>query len=234
MDVDSILKKIFAKAVERGIVDAGQHLNEQEIFQLIFSPGFSTAEKITDISGRGVGMDVVRQHVEHLRGRIEIVSELGKGTTFFIHLPLTLAIIEGLVIVVGEHRYIIPLFSVRELSRPTAEMLFTVHGQNEMILMRDALLPLIRLHKRFAITPRSEWITEGLLVVCEFGSKRFCLFVDDLLGRQEVVIKSLDVAFRNVKGLAGSAILGDGRIGLILDVAGIFRGSELEAAAWAR
>jgi len=215
-------EKIRRKALERGLIDENQHPSEQEIFHLIFAPGFSTAEKITDISGRGVGMDVVRQHVEHLRGRIEIESELGKGTTFSIHLPLTLAIIEGLVIVVGDHRYIIPLFSVREMCRPTEDMLFTVQGQDEMILMRGSLLPLVRLHRRFYIEPKSESITDGLLVVCEFSGKRFCLFVDDLLGRQEVVIKSLDEAFKNVRGLAGSAILGDGRIGLILDVGGIF------------
>ncbi|SEF62042.1 two-component system, chemotaxis family, sensor kinase CheA [Bryocella elongata] len=223
--------KIRNKALERGLIDENQHLSEQEIFHLIFAPGFSTAEKITDISGRGVGMDVVRQHVEHLRGRILIESELGKGTTFYIHLPLTLAIIEGLVIVVGDHRYIIPLFSVREMCRPTEDMLFTVQGQDEMILMRGSLLPLVRLHRRFYIEPKSETITDGLLVVCEFAGKRFCLFVDDLLGRQEVVIKSLDEAFKSVRGLAGSAILGDGRIGLILDVAGIFSQNGFEGLA---
>jgi two-component system chemotaxis sensor kinase CheA len=162
-----------------------------EIFHLIFAPGFSTAEKITDISGRGVGMDVVRQHVESLRGRIEIESKLGEGTTFKIHLPLTLAIIEGLVIIVGEHRYIIPLFSVREMLRPTQDMLFTVQGADEMILMRGVSFPWSAF-KRFGITPRTENICEGLLVVCEFAGKRYCLFVDDLLGRQEVVIKGLD------------------------------------------
>jgi two-component system chemotaxis sensor kinase CheA len=215
--------KIRNKAIQNKLIDENEQLTEKEIFHLIFAPGFSTAEKITDISGRGVGMDVVRQHVESLRGRIEIRSKLGEGTTFLIHLPLTLAIIEGLVIIVGEHRYIIPLYSVREMLRPTKEMLFTVQGAEEIILMRGSLLPLIRLHRRFGITPRTDDICEGLLVVCEFAGKRYCLFVDDLLGRQEVVIKSLDEAFRKVRGLVGSAILGDGRIGLILDVAGIFQ-----------
>lgn len=215
-------QRILNKAVQNGLIEQGAQLAQEEIFQLIFAPGFSTAEKITDISGRGVGMDVVRKHVETLRGRIEIKSELGKGTTFYICLPLTLAIIEGLVIVVGVHRYIIPVFSVREMFRPTQDMLFTVQGRDEMILMRGELLPLIRLHKRFEIEPRTEDICQGLLVVCEFSGRLFCLFVDDLLGRQEVVIKSLDEAFKNIQGIAGSAILGDGRIGLILDVAGIF------------
>lgn len=226
-------KKIFKKAVQNKLVDENAKMTQDEIFRLIFAPGFSTAEKITDISGRGVGMDVVRQHVESLRGRIEIESELGKGTTFYIHLPLTLAIIEGLVVVVGAHRYIVPIFSVREMFRPTPEMLFTVQGRDEMILMRGELLPLIRLHKRFGIEPRTQYICEGLLVVCEFGSKQFCLFVDEMLGRQEIVIKSLDEAFKKVKGLAGSAILGDGRIGLILDVAGIFNSASAAVATHA-
>ena len=215
-------ERIRRKAVQKGVIEENAPLSEEEVFRLIFAPGFSTAEKITDISGRGVGMDVVRQHVESLRGHIGIESQLGKGTTFLIHLPLTLAIIEGLVILVGTHRYIVPLFSVREMLKPTRDMLFTVQGRQEMIMVRGSLLPLIRLHKRFEIAPRSEDVCEGLLVICEFANKVFCLFVDDLLGRQEVVIKSLDEAFKEVKGLAGSAILGDGGIGLILDVAGIF------------
>jgi len=223
--------KIRNKAIQNKLIEENERLSEAEIFHLIFTPGFSTAEKITDISGRGVGMDVVRQHVESLRGRIDIRSKLGEGTTFLIYLPLTLAIIEGLVIVVGEHRYIIPLYSVREMLRPTQDMLFTVQGADEIILMRGSLLPLVRLHRRFGITPRSDDICQGLLVVCEFAGKRYCLFVDDLLGRQEVVIKGLDEAFRNVRGLVGSAILGDGRIGLILDVAGVFHADSHEQEA---
>lgn len=215
-------ERIRHKAVQKGLMEETAQLSNEEVFRLIFAPGFSTAEKITDISGRGVGMDVVRQHVESLRGHIGIESQLGKGTTFLIHLPLTLAIIDGLVILVGEHRYIVPLFSVREMLKPTRDMLFTVQGKQEMVMVRGSLLPLIRLHRRFEIAPRSEDVCEGLIVICEFAKKVFCLFVDDLLGRQEVVIKSLDEAFKAVKGLAGFAILGDGRIGLILDVAGIF------------
>ncbi|WP_263419112.1 chemotaxis protein CheA [Terriglobus albidus] len=215
--------KIFRKALERGLVTEDTQLTETEIFQLIFSPGFSTAEKITDISGRGVGMDVVRKHVENLRGHIQIESELGKGTTFYIHLPLTLAIIEGLVIVVGDHRYIIPVFSVREMLRPTPEMLVRVQGTEEMILMRGNLYPLVRLHRRFGIKPRSEDICQGLVVVCEGAGRQFCLHVDDLLGRQEIVIKSLGETFSDNTGLTGCAILGDGRIGLILDVVQIFK-----------
>jgi two-component system chemotaxis sensor kinase CheA len=214
--------KILQKAQQKGLVEEGAVLSPAAIFQLIFEPGFSTADKITDISGRGVGMDVVRKHVEKLRGRIEIQSVQGQGTTFSLFFPLTLAIINGLVVAVGEHRYILPIFSVREMLRPTREMLFTVQGRQEMILIRGELLPLVRLYQRFSVTPGTEDLCQGVLVVAEFGDTQFCLFVDDLVGQQEIVIKSLDESFDNCAGLAGCAILGDGRVGLILDVASVF------------
>jgi two-component system chemotaxis sensor kinase CheA len=215
--------KIFKKAVERGLVKPDANLSDKEIYQLIFEPGFSTAEKITDISGRGVGMDVVRKHVEKLRGRIEITSEINKGTTFFLHLPLTLAVIEGLVVLVGDSRYIIPIFSIHELMRPTAELLFTVQGRDEMVLIRGELLPMIRLHHRLGITPKTLDPCEGLLIIAESATKRFALLVDDLMGRQEVVIKGLGDTFKENTNLAGCAVLGDGRVGLILDMAGLYQ-----------
>jgi two-component system chemotaxis sensor kinase CheA len=214
--------KILQKAQQNGLVEDGAALSQAAIFQLIFEPGFSTADKITDISGRGVGMDVVRKHVEKLRGRIEIQSVQGKGTTFSLFFPLTLAIINGLVVAVGEHRYILPIFSVREMLRPTRDMLFTVQGRQEMILIRGELLPLVRLYQRFGVQPGTEDLCQGVLVVAEFGDTQFCLFVDDLVGQQEIVIKSLDESFDGCSGLAGCAILGDGRVGLILDVASVF------------
>ncbi|HWZ51322.1 MAG TPA: chemotaxis protein CheA [Granulicella sp.] len=214
--------KILQKAQQRGLVEEGAVLSQAAIFQLIFEPGFSTADKITDISGRGVGMDVVRKHVEKLRGRIEIQSTAGQGTTFSLFFPLTLAIINGLVVAVGEQRYILPIFSVREMLRPTREMLFTVQGRQEMILIRGELLPLVRLYQRFSVQPGTEDLCQGVLVVAEFGDTHFCLFVDDLVGQQEIVIKSLDESFDGCAGLAGCAILGDGRVGLILDVASVF------------
>jgi two-component system chemotaxis sensor kinase CheA len=214
--------KILKKAVERGLVKADVNLSDKEIYQLIFEPGFSTAEKITDISGRGVGMDVVRKHVEKLRGRIEITSAINKGTTFFLHLPLTLAVIEGLVVLVGDHRYIIPIFSIQELMRPTAEILFTVKGRDEMVLIRGELLPMVRLHRRLGISPKTLDPCAGLLIIVEAGTKRFALFVDDLIGRQEVVIKSLGDTFKQNTSLAGCAVLGDGRVGLILDMDGLY------------
>jgi two-component system, chemotaxis family, sensor kinase CheA len=215
--------RIIEKAQERGLLQEGTCLSDSEIYQLIFEPGFSTAEKITDISGRGVGMDVVRKNVQKLRGRIDIQSAPGLGAKFLLSLPLTLAIIDGLVVAVGDHRYILPLFDVREMIRPTAETISSVQGRDEVALVRDRLLPVVRLYRRFDVKPRSEEICDGLLVVAESEGKQFCLLVDELLGKQEVVIKSLGETLKNIKGIAGCAILGDGRVGLILDLPSVFR-----------
>ena len=217
-------EKILEKARQNGLIPHGAQLADNEIFALIFEAGFSTAEKITDISGRGVGMDVVRRHVQKLRGRIDIQSKMGEGTTFYIKLPLTLAIIEGLVVVVGQQRYVIPIFSVREMLRPAQEILSTVHGTGEMVMVRGGLLPIVRLHRLFGTEPRTSRFTEGTLIVAESQGRHFCLFVDDLIGKQEVVIKSLGQRFKHVTGVAGCAILGDGRVGLILDMDGIYKG----------
>jgi two-component system chemotaxis sensor kinase CheA len=217
-------QKILAKARQNGLIQHGAELTDSEVFLLIFEAGFSTAETITEISGRGVGMDVVRRHVQKLRGRIDIQSKPGEGTTFFIRLPLTLAIIEGLVVMVGQQRYVVPIFSVREMFRPTPEMLSTLHGTGEMALVRGGLLPIVRLHRRFAVEPRTTSLTEGTLLVTESEGHSFCLFVDDLIGKQGVVIKSLGRRFKDVAGVAGCAILGDGRVGLILDIEGIYKG----------
>jgi two-component system chemotaxis sensor kinase CheA len=214
--------RVLAKARERGLVSDGEIKSESEIYSLIFEPGFSTAKEVTDISGRGVGMDVVRRHIQKLRGRIEIHSTPGKGTRFLLKLPLTLAIIDGLVVKTGEERYIVPLFAVSEMLRPTEEMIWTVQGREEMALVRGKLLPVVRLYRRFGVTPRSEDPCQSLLVVTESAGRPFCLMVDELLGKQEVVIKTLGETMKQVQGVAGGAILGDGRVGLILDVEGIF------------
>ena len=215
--------KILKKARERGLVPEGQNLSENEIFFLIFEPGFSTAEVVTDVSGRGVGMDVVRRQIQGLRGRIEIRSVRGRGTTFLMRLPLTLAIIDGLIVGVGEERYIMPINSVREMLRPTPEMIFTIEGRAEMAMVRGELLPIVRLDRRFAIEGARQNPCEALFVVVEAQGRRFCLLVDEMLGKQEVVIKSLGDTFRQVSGISGGAILGDGRVGLILDVNGVLR-----------
>jgi two-component system chemotaxis sensor kinase CheA len=218
--------KILGKARQRGLIQDGAHLSENDIFHLIFEPGFSTADQISDISGRGVGMDVVRKNVQKLRGRIDIKSVSGKGATFILSLPLTLAIIDGLVVNIGGYRYIVPIFDVKEMIRPTEDMLSSVQGRDEMALIRGRLLPIVRLSQRFGVKAKSDNICDGLLVVAECEGKQFCLLVDDLVGKQEVVIKSLGETLKNITGIAGCAILGDGRVGLILDMHGIFRGQR--------
>jgi two-component system, chemotaxis family, sensor kinase CheA len=215
-------EKILRKAREKGMIEEGAKLTETEIFNLIFAPGFSTAEQITSVSGRGVGMDVVRKQLQKLRGKIEISSVKGKGTTILLKLPLTLAIIDGLLVRSGGETFIVPIFAVREMLRPTAEMLSTVENRDEMILVRGSLLPVVRLHRRFNLTAKSEDLCESLAIVTEAEGKRFCLVVDELIGKQEVVIKSLGGSMRNIRGIAGGAILGDGRVGLILDPEGLF------------
>jgi two-component system chemotaxis sensor kinase CheA len=211
-------QKILLKALERGLVQEGAVLSDKEVFNLIFEPGFSTAEVVTDVSGRGVGMDVVRKHLQKLRGRIDIESRPGNGSTFFLKLPLTLAIIDGLVVKTGGERYIIPIYAVREIFRPKAETRFTLEDREEMVLVRGSLLPVTRLYQRFGVRPRTEELHEGVLVVVETAAKSFCLMVDEVIGKQEVVIKSLGDMFKRLPGIAGGAILGDGRVGLILDM----------------
>jgi len=161
---------------------------------------------------------VVRKQVQKMRGRIDIQSQPGLGTTFFIKLPLTLAIIDGLVVGVGAERYVVPIFAVREMFRAAAENIKTVHGRAEMVLVRGSLLPIVRLHQRFDIPPKSQEICDGLLMVAETSGSAFCLLVDEFIGKQEVVIKALGDRFKDVSGVAGGAILGDGRVGLILDM----------------
>jgi two-component system chemotaxis sensor kinase CheA len=222
-------EQITAKAVERGLLASGEGLSESEVYNLIFEPGFSTAAQVTNVSGRGVGMDVVRRHIEKLRGRIEIRSSRGAGTTFFLKLPLTLAIIDGLVVGVGQERYIVPLFAVREMFRPGAETIWTVQQKSEMALVRDALLPVLRLYRKFRVKPRSEDPSQSVLVVAESEGQRFCILVDELIGKQEVVIKSLGETFKGATGVAGGAILGDGRVGLILDLDRLYKERNVDA-----
>jgi two-component system, chemotaxis family, sensor kinase CheA len=211
-------EKLAAKAIQRGLISTAEGMSDSEVFNLIFEPGFSTAAQVTDVSGRGVGMDVVRRHIEKMRGRIEIRSTLGQGSTFLLKLPLTLAIIDGLVVGVGQERYIVPLFAIREMFRPSEETIWTVQQRAEMALVRGALMPVVRLYKVFGVKPRTEDPRQGVLVVAEVEGRRFCVLVDELIGKQEVVIKSLGETFKGVTGVAGGAILGDGRVGLILDL----------------
>ncbi len=222
--------KILSKARERGVIAENAQLAESEIFQLIFEPGFSTADKVTDISGRGVGMDVVKKQIQKLRGKIDINSTPGKGTTFYLKLPLTLAIVEGLVVGVGRERLILPIFSVHEMFRPVEGQVSTVQGRGEMVMVRNQLMPLIRLHRSLGLRARNEIPEETLLIVAETEGRRFVLMVDEFIGKQEVVIKSLGESLRNTRGIAGGAILGDGRVGLILDLTAIYNDRNAKAA----
>ena len=214
-------ERILAKAVAQGLVHRDAALTPPEIHALIFKPGFSTAEKVTEISGRGVGMDVVRRNIEALRGRIDIDSTPGTGTTFTIRLPLTLAIVDGLLLRVGTHRFVLPTFAVCESLRPTPDHVHDVQGRPRMVRVRDTLLPLVRLADLFSITGAEPDAAAATVVVIEDDGRRVALQVDQLLGKQEVVIKSLGAALGEIPGVAGGAILGDGRVGLILDAHGL-------------
>ncbi|MGZ8241043.1 MAG: chemotaxis protein CheA, partial [Methylobacter sp.] len=220
-------KKLIAKAVEKGLIEENSILTDKQAFELIFMPGFSTAEQLTDISGRGVGMDVVRKNIQSLGGNIEIISELGKGTTIAIHLPLTLAILDGQSVAVGDETYIVPLVSIIESINITEKMLNRVAGKGETFRLRNQYIPIIRMHEIFNVqSVNREKTTEGVLVVVE-GQGILCgLFVDDLLGQQQVVIKSLEANYRRIEGVSGATILGDGSVALILDVPGLVRFSN--------
>jgi two-component system chemotaxis sensor kinase CheA len=216
--------KLLAKAIEKGLIEENNLLTEKQIFELIFMPGFSTAEQLTDISGRGVGMDVVRRNIQSLGGNIEIISELGKGTTIAIHLPLTLAILDGQSVAVGDETYIVPLVSIIESINITERMLNKVAGKGETFRLRNEYLPVIRMRNIFNVHSGNPTKSkEGVLVVVEGQGEMCCLLVDELLGQQQVVIKSLEANYRRVEGVSGATILGDGSVALILDVPGLVR-----------
>lgn len=213
--------KIRSRALERGLISPNDQLDERAVFDLIFQPGFSTRETVTEVSGRGVGMDVVRQGVERLRGKVEITSVWGKGSQFELKLPLTMAIIDGMVIRVGEERFVIPTIAMRESLRPAQDSYVTVQGKGELIKVRQQLMPLVRLHRLLGVEPRFINPWEGLLLVVQEDKLSYCLLADEIVGRQEVVIKSLGTTLRHLLGISGGAILGDGKVALIVDVKGL-------------
>ena len=214
-------ERILKKAIDNGLVESGQDLSDEEIFKLVFHAGLSTAKKVTSVSGRGVGMDVVKKNIEALHGKIDISSTPGKGSIFTIRLPLTLAIIDGQIVTIGNDRYIIPINSIVRTLRPEAKQISSVQNRGEMLMERGRLLPLVRLYKLFGATPTTEDPTESLLVIVEEDNKKCCLLVDELLGQQQVVIKSLGDSLAGTKGVSGGAIMGDGKISLILDIPGL-------------
>lgn len=211
-------EKIVAKAIEKHLIETDKGMTDSEVFNLIFAPGFSTAEKVTDISGRGVGMDVVRRNLEAIRGRIDITSAPGKGTTFAIRLPLTLAVTDGMLVRVGQERFVVPTTHIHMSFRPEPSMLSTIVGRGEVVLLRGELMPIARLHELFGVPDAVQSPLDGLLMIVGDAERRTALLVDELLGQQQVVAKTLGESLGKVAGLSGGAILGDGRVGLILDV----------------
>ncbi|XZE20457.1 chemotaxis protein CheA [Pirellulaceae bacterium SH449] len=222
-------KKILEKAIERGVVPPDANLSDNEICGLIFQPGFSTADTVTDVSGRGVGMDVVRRNVEALQGSVSIRSEEGKGSVLSVRLPLTLAILDGLLIRLSSEVFVIPLLSVIESICVQPNEIKQIVSVGEVIQLRGEIVPLVRLHDRLGIHDADSSRDQSLLVIVEDQGRRFALCVDELLGQQQVVIKNLETNFRKVPGVAGATILGDGRVALILDVYGVSNVNGQEA-----
>ncbi len=214
-------EKVFKKALDKGMAIKGENYSDSQIMNFIFNPGFSTVEKATDISGRGVGMDVVKKNIEQLGGIIDIKSEENVGTTFTVFLPLTTAIVDGMVVQVDNEKYIIPTIAIRETISPSEKDISTVRNSAGVIKLRNEIIPIIRLHEvlNTGTSGRNPW--DSLIVVVECEGKKFGLLVDDLLGQQQVVIKTLGKKLKDIKGVAGAAILGDGKVGLILDVLGL-------------
>ena len=211
--------KILEKAKQNGLVNQDDRLSDDQIYDLIFRPGFSTADVVSDVSGRGVGMDVVRRNIRELGGMVEVKSTPGKGSVFTIRLPLTLAILDGQLVGIGEETYILPVISIIESLQVKPDCINAVAGNAEVYRLRDEYIPIVRLYQIFGIEPKSAVLDEGLLVVVEAEGKKIAVFVDDLLGQQQVVIKSLKTNFKKVEGLSGATILGDGTVALIIDIA---------------
>ena len=215
--------KILQKARERSIVTAEQELTDEQIDNLIFMPGFSTADQISDVSGRGVGMDVVRRNITDLGGHVQILSNQGHGSTVRIRLPLTLAILDGQLVRVGKETYIFSLLAIVETIQVSRDRLNTVAGRTQVFRLRGEYLPVLKLYEQFSVEPDSKNAEDGLLVVVEAEGVRVGVLVDDLGAQQQVVIKSLESNFRSVAGLAGATILGDGTVAFIIDVPGLVR-----------
>jgi two-component system chemotaxis sensor kinase CheA len=223
--------KILSKARERGLVPPDQELSDEQIDNLIFMPGFSTADQVSDVSGRGVGMDVVRRNIHDLGGHVQITSRQGLGSTIRIRLPLTLAILDGQLVRVGKEVYIISLLAIVETIQVARDRVNTLAGRTEVFRLRDAYLPVVKLCDQFGVEPDSRNAEDGLLVVVEADGKRVGVLVDDLLAQQQVVVKSLECNFKPVTGIAGATILGDGTVALIIDVPELIRSAAKSPGA---
>jgi len=212
---------VFDKAVEKGLIDANATLTDSQVYDLLFEPGFSTAAEITDISGRGVGMDVVKRNIQALGGRIQVESTLGKGSTFKVNLPLTLAILDGQLVKVGSETYIIPLISIVESLQIDNKLINRVSGDMVLYRLRDDNVPVLPIYQLFDLSTECTEINNALLVVVEADGQKVGLMVDDLLAQQQVVIKSLKDNYQQVAGISGATILGDGSVAMILDIPGM-------------
>jgi two-component system chemotaxis sensor kinase CheA len=222
-------KAVFEKAVEKGIVDANSSLTDSQVFDLILEPGFSTAKELSDISGRGVGMDVVKKNIQSLGGRIQIESVVGKGSTFKVHLPLTLAILDGQLVRVGSETYIIPLITIVESLQAQSELINRVSGDMVLYRLREDNVPVLPIYQLFNLEAETKEVDGSLLVVVEAEDQKIGLMVDDLLAQQQVVIKSLNENYQQVEGISGATILGDGSVAMILDIPGIINMAQKNA-----
>lgn len=223
-------ERILAKARDRGLINQDP-ATDAEVWQLIFEPGFSTADSVTDVSGRGVGMDVVRKNITALSGRLDVASEAGVGTRLTLRLPLTLAIVDGMQVAVGDQIFVLPLGDVIESMQPRPEDIEGVGGRPSLLRMRGEFVPIVELRSRFSVGGEQPPLTEAIAVLVEAEGRRVALVVDALIGQQQAVVKSLASNFRRVDGVAGATILGDGRVALILDAADIVRGLSRAQAA---
>jgi two-component system chemotaxis sensor kinase CheA len=214
-------ERILAKARERGLVGADEELSDDKVYNLIFAPGFSTADVVSDVSGRGVGMDVVRRNINEIGGHVQLYSNPGKGSTVRIRLPLTLAILDGQLARVGKEIYIVPIVSIVETIQIKREQINSLAGKAELLRLRDEYIPIVRMYQLFGTQADHTDLMDGLLMIVEADGKRVGLFVDELMSQQQVVIKSLETNFRQVTALAGATMLGDGRVALILDIPGV-------------
>ncbi|WP_321368704.1 chemotaxis protein CheA [uncultured Desulfuromusa sp.] len=220
-------EKILEKAISKGLIEGdGSDLTDKQINNLIFAPGFSTAAQITDISGRGVGMDVVKKNLEKIKGKIDVSSTPGEGSKIVLRIPLTLAIIDGMIVRVGTATCIVPTLSMLEAFRPEMDQITMTPDGDELAKVRDNFLPIVRLHNILEKTPDSQNLSEGILIVLEYQETRFCLFIDEILGQQQTVIKGLSDFIGNVPGVSGCTILGDGGVCLILDVGTLIDSAE--------
>lgn len=217
------VEKIRKKAILLGLSNKEDNLSDEQIYEFIFLPGFSTVEQVSDLSGRGVGMDVVRRNIRALGGTIEVRSKPGRGTTFSIRLPLTLAILDGQLVRVGKEIYILSLLSIIESLRIKPLLVNSLAGKAEVYKLRDEYIPILRLYELFGITPSTTQLDQGLLVIVEGDGQKIGLFVDELLSQQQIVIKSLETNFKKMQGISGATILGDGSVALILDIAGLIQ-----------